>query len=138
MRKACKLCHQEFTILASNHIYCDKCQGQANYRRKLAKLMAMAKNRAKSKLVDFDLDVDFLVEMWEDQQGCCALTGLPFKLDISDHRVHPQCPSIDRIIPHLGYIKGNVRLITYHMNVALSEFGVGEFEHLIQSYRQVN
>lgn len=45
-----------------------------------------------------------------------------------------KAPSIDRIIPHIGYIKGNVRLITYHMNISLSDFGEKEFNVLIESY----
>lgn len=34
-----------------------------------------------------------------------------------------------------GYTKSNVRLVTYHINVALSDFGLEEFEKLINNYR---
>lgn len=97
----------------------------------------MAKNRAKSKNVPFDITPEYLVKLWEDNEGCCALTGQQFDLSSwgLKGQVNPQAPSVDRIKPKLGYVKGNVRLITYHMNIALSDFGIEEFENLINSYR---
>ena len=103
---------------------------------RLGKLCAMAKNRAKTKQIPFDIDVEFLLGLWEENLGCCALTGQEFDLVSwgTKSQVNPRSPSIDRIIPSLGYTKGNVRLITYHMNVALSDFGVEEFERLAKAY----
>lgn len=106
---------------------------------RLAKLMAMAKNRAKSKPIDFDLTLDHLLDLWESNGGCCELTGIPFVLGRSDKGVvHPYAPSIDRIEPSRGYTLGNVRLVVYQMNVALSEFGQGQFEELIKHYTAHN
>lgn len=100
----------------------------------------MAKNRARAKSLEFDLDRDHLISLWDDQDGCCALTGLKFELGATGIKgqVHPRAPSLDRITPSLGYVKGNIRLITYHMNVALSEFGVQEFENLVRAYGEIN
>lgn len=107
-----------------------------DYKRRVGKLCAMAKNRAKAKNLNFNLTPEYMQKVWEENQGCCALTGIPFELKHSGSKgqVHPDAPSIDRISPKLGYIEGNVRLITYHMNVALSEFGVLGFERLIKAY----
>ena len=43
-------------------------------------------------------------------------------------------PSLDRIIPEKGYVKGNVRIIVYQLNVALSEFGLEQFNNFINLY----
>ena len=100
----------------------------------------MAKNRAQTKQLSFDIDKQYLWKLWEENDGCCALTGQRFDLTKWGNRgqVSPQAPSLDRIKPSLGYTKGNVRLITYHMNISLSDFGVEEFERLIAAYKEVN
>lgn len=96
----------------------------------------MAKNRALKKNIDFDIDANYLIFLWEENKGCCALTGQKFDLEPwgSKGQVNPNSPSVDRIIPALGYTRGNIRLITYHMNIALSDFGQKEFENLASKY----
>jgi len=111
-----------------------------SYKRRLGKLTGMAKHRAKTKQLPYDIDKEYLWKLWEETEGCCALTGQPFDLaSWGKHgQVNPRAPSVDRIAPSCGYVKGNVRLITYHMNVALSDFGVEEFETLVRAYQEVN
>ena len=111
-----------------------------DYKRRLAKLTQMAKHRAKVKELPYDIDKEHVRKLWEDSEGCCALTGQKLCLEKwgGKGQVHPQAPSLDRIEPKLGYVKGNVRLITYHMNISLSDFGVEEFENLIRNYREIN
>ena len=106
--------------------------------QRLNKLAAMAKNRAKTKKLSYEIDGAYLLKLWNENQGCCALTGQPFDLTKWGGRgqVNPRAPSVDRIEPKLGYIPGNVRLITYHMNVALTDFGIEEFETLIRHYKE--
>jgi len=95
----------------------------------------MAKNRAITKGLPFNLEHQDLIALWEENDGHCCLTGRKLLLDISDiSTVHPDAPSLDRIVPSFGYTKGNVRIITYHMNIALSDFGIQQFEALIKSF----
>jgi len=104
---------------------------------RLKKLMAMAKNRAKTKGVAFDLDLDYLTSLWAEWLGCCALSGIPLELGRFEFgKVHPYAPSLDRETPSLGYVKGNVRIVCYQMNVALSEFGLLQFEELVRRYTE--
>ena len=140
----CLYCNIEFNSIRSDTKYC--CSQHAhkhNYELnmlnpewRLKKLMSMAKNRAIEKNLPFDLDIDYLINCWVENDGCCNLTGQEFDLTNYGNKgqVNPQAPSIDRIIPKLGYVKGNIRLITYHMNVALADFGIDEFEKLINNY----
>jgi hypothetical protein len=100
----------------------------------------MAKSRAKKKSLPFDIDAEYLLSLWKDQQGCCKLTGVKFDLTKwgTKGQVNPDAISVDRINPGLGYTKGNVRLVTYHMNISLSDFGIQEFERLIKNYKGAN
>lgn len=145
--KVCKHCKKTF-IGVSKAMFCSQsCSHKDEYKVKsleykwrLGKLLAAAKNRARTKGLPFDLDLHHLITLWEENDGCCEVTGQPFDLGSWGNKgqVSPQAPSVDRIIPKLGYVKGNVRIITYHLNVALSDFGIEEFDKLIASYRSVS
>lgn len=63
-----------------------------------------------------------LREIYDSQGGRCALSGMP--LDIAEAPSHanrrPSGPwkiSIDRLDNSLGYVKGNVRLVTQMANL---------------------
>ncbi len=138
----CQECTEAFVPKRSDARFCPICRetriGQhwtQDPRWRLSKLLAATRNRSKTKILSNDLDLDFLTELWAKNEGRCVLTGKLFNLSAwGSGRVHPDTPSIDRIIPSLGYVKGNVRLITYHMNMALSEFGTDRFEELAKAY----
>lgn len=95
-----------------------------------------ARTRARVKGVPFDLDRPFLLSMAEDQRFRCALTGIEFfAANVRASRVDPYTPSIDRIIPSLGYTKGNVRLVIYAANAMLLDWGEELFVRVANSYR---
>lgn len=73
-----------------------------------AKIWKNAKNRALSKGIPFDIEIDDIII-----PDVCPLLGTP--LIRGDHKrwEHPENTiSIDKIIPEKGYIKGNVRIIS--------------------------
>jgi hypothetical protein len=65
--------------------------------------------------VPFDLTSEYLQEIWT---GICPVFNtqivIGYKRDQSDAR--HKMASLDRKIPHLGYIKGNVQWISYLAN----------------------
>ena len=67
------------------------------------------KLRAKKKGIPFDLTVDDL--FFPD---VCPVLGIP--MIARSGRFHDNSPSIDRIVPEKGYVKGNVRIISYRAN----------------------
>lgn len=85
----------------------------------------MAKNRAKTGNLKFNLDKEYLIGLWEEQEGCCALSGRVFDLKRprKNETVRANAPSLDRIKPNKGYVKGNVRFVCYQVNTALNEYG---------------
>ena len=76
---------------------------------------------------DNDLDLPYLKQLWESQQGRCGLTGLQLRLpckmqDWQARKKDPFKPSLDRIDGNLGYVKGNVRYVSVIANLARSCF----------------
>ena len=68
------------------------------------------KSSCKKRGIPFDIDTLYLLSIWESQVGKCYYSGLDLGRTIPQKEY--QCwdaPSIDRVIPSLGYVKGNVR-----------------------------
>jgi hypothetical protein len=85
--------------------------------------LSQTKNRAKKskKVLEFNITLEYIKQLWEEQQGRCALTGIPM--------VHPLrkdgknvkekslfSGSIDRIDNDKGYIVGNIQFVTMGAN----------------------
>lgn len=70
--------------------------------------------RAKAKEVPCTLNSEWAKEIWT---GICALSGIPFDTEwTGKNGPRRRSPSIDRIIPSLGYVPSNVRFILHSLN----------------------
>ena len=84
-----------------------------------------AKARAKVKRMPFTITEAEVLQMLHQQDYRCALSGIRFDTQTfgESTRTKPLKPSIDRIDCTLGYVSGNVRIVTVSVNVALSNWG---------------
>jgi hypothetical protein len=88
-------------------------------------LIGHARNRARQKKLPFDLcEADILPIL---EAGRCQITGIEFVKNVP---LHPRSPSLDRIMPKKGYVKGNVRLVLLAINGALGPWGLEELESI--------
>jgi hypothetical protein len=103
--------------------------------KSLKKILSKCAGRAKELSLNFDLTVDFVLALYESQNGKCALTGLEFDYarDINFVR-RPFAPSIDRIDNKKGYTKDNVRFVCVAVNIAVNEFGDAIFDKICRAY----
>jgi hypothetical protein len=72
---------------------------------------------------EYDLDLTYLSNLWDEQGGICPITGYSLSLPLGTHgwagEAMTRRASLDRINPTQGYIRGNVRFISYTANIAL-------------------
>jgi hypothetical protein len=74
------------------------------------RLYFLAKQRANQKNINFNLDVDDIII-----PEYCPILNLKL---IKNHKGWaPDAPTLDRIIPEKGYVKGNVKVISGKANV---------------------
>lgn len=70
-------------------------------------MLRSAKHRAKKQGIPFDLEKSDLVI-----PELCPVLGIPLVCNAGKGGAGQNSPSLDKIIPELGYIKGNIQIIS--------------------------
>ncbi len=71
---------------------------------------------------DFNIDAEYMYQMWKNQNGLCALSNQILLLKKNT----PYTLSIDKIYPNKGYIKGNVQWVIWAANRAKGDLTIQE------------
>ena len=93
-----------------------------------------SKVRAKQKNLPFNLSTEYLKEIWPEDNKCPAL-GITMKK--GDFCVTDHSPTLDRIIPKLGYIKGNVQVVSALANRIMSDATVNQVMAVAKHYEKI-
>ena len=76
------------------------------------------------------------VAMWEfvkNPPTHCAISGIVLDYSVDRGRNIGHSPSIDRIKPSLGYIRGNIAVVSHRINT-IKSFGTADEHRLIADY----
>ena len=73
-----------------------------------------ARTHSRRKNIPFNLTKDHIAELYEAQDGLCYWTGID--LELNDQPKHPWAPSLDKLVPMLGYVEGNVVWAAWSIN----------------------
>ena len=112
--------HDNFTKVK----YTRQSDSLSNFRSYMKNIIKNSKYRNK----EYDVDLKYLKDLWESQNGICPFTNK--KLLIRTHsnkdKKNPYQASIDRIDNTKGYIKGNIRFVSLMFNYARNNFSDNE------------
>ena|SRR6187402_404024 len=115
---------------------CRVARYHATVKGRLQHLMCGVRQRCKQSNIECDIDRDYLLEVYEEQNGRCVLSGKEFDLRSrigGRTYASPWGLSIDKVDPHQGYVKGNVRLICTMANVCKGRWSDTEVMEFCQS-----
>lgn len=104
---------------------------------RLARILPGLKARAKAKGVDFDLTLDYLLSIAADH---CPVDGLPmhWRVDaVLSKKTSPRSPSVDRLLPSRGYVKGNVQIICFQYNTWKRDMTLQDMQLLLAYFQEV-
>jgi hypothetical protein len=87
-----------------------------------------ARSRAKKDNISFDLTIEYLHAIATEN---CPVTNKPMDWDGEENNSLNR-PSLDKIIPELGYVQGNVAIISYRMNTKKNNLLEAELVQLLQ------
>lgn len=83
--------------------------------------------------IEWEITSEDLADLWEQQGGRCAISNLimTHHRDGSGNKAFNA--SIDRINPEVGYLKQNVQLVCYTVNILKHNLSPDEFFFWIKS-----
>ena len=88
-------------------------------------MVTRARWRARCAKVPFDLiEADIVIP------AACPVLGIPIERALG--RAAPNSPALDRVIPSLGYVRGNVRVISGRANTLKRDGTLEEFVGLVR------
>jgi hypothetical protein len=93
------------------------------------RMLTRAKSRAKQNNIPFNLELTDIVI-----PETCPLLGIPIEIQ-PKKGYHPNSPSLDKIIPEKGYIKGNVWVISNRANTLKNDATLQELELLVENLK---
>lgn len=108
---------------------CTSCEPK-RYSRSLENTMLHnAKGRARRNNLPFNLEeADIVIPDY------CPILGI--KLE-SQSKQHAGSPTLDKIVPELGYVKGNVQVISHRANLIKSDASIEELEKVIEFLKNI-
>lgn len=95
---------------------------------RLKRTLSLAKTRSKVYSLPFDLTLEHLMEIYPKDEACPVL-----KVNFvwGTRKDKEFSPSIDRMIPEKGYVKGNVKFISYKANRIKSDSDIETLQKII-------
>lgn len=98
------------------------------HRSHIANSRLKAKKRAEDRDLPFDLDIEYLLSIYPEDSKCPAL-GI--EMVWGRPCVSPDTPTLDRIVPDRGYVKGNVAFISHRANRIKSDASKEDLERIL-------
>lgn len=95
-------------------------------------LLRNANKRAKDKNLPIDITIEDIII-----PDVCPVLGIPLVMGNSLEE-RDSSPSLDRIIPELGYVKGNIKVISFKANSLKKDGSIEDFEKIIRYIKGEN
>jgi len=90
------------------------------------------KNSPKRINKGFDIDLEYLMSVYNEQDGKCKITGLDLTCEKGKGFV-PTSITVDRIDSSKGYVKGNIQILSYWANMSKGAMSLEEFKYFIET-----
>lgn len=91
------------------------------------------KSHAKKNNIPFDISLEYVISLITDR---CPVLDIPLSWTIRSKTVTENSPSLDRIIPELGYIEGNVCWISARANTIKNSGTAEEHRKIYEFMKQ--
>ena len=99
-------------------------------------LFVRAKERAKKRNILFDIDKEYLKSIYP-KNNKCPILNIDFQLGFLNEikKNKDYAPSLDRIIPDKGYVKGNLVIVSFIANRVKNNVSVETLEKIVNFYK---
>lgn len=99
-------------------------------------VVASAKHRAKKRGLEFDLTTEWMEAAMPADGRCPIMPDIILKWGTPEDKHHS--PSIDRIVPELGYVQSNCRIVSNRANILRNNATIEELELVLADARSLH
>lgn len=96
-------------------------------------LATSCRTSARRRLYPCDIDAAYILALWKKQEGRCHWLSVEMVPNIENR--NPLRPSIDKLIPKLGYVPGNVVLCCQFANMGRNDYPADRFAEFVATLR---
>lgn len=115
-RKQCDSCNRREMKNSAFKRIGNKSQSWQGYKNIPKSIFTYIKAGAKKRNKDFDITIEYMNELWEKQNGICALSGIQLNISEKVTDRTNTTASLDRIDSSKGYVEGNVQWVHKDIN----------------------
>ena len=133
--------HQEYAIRGHRDGRCKECKRKQNqearenyddkkrlYKTIQARVLG-ASERAKRKGIPCTITKEFILDLWNKQNGLCAISKIPMTYEMDSGRIYTNV-SIDQIEQGKGYTEDNVQLVCMAVNQLKSDWDMNTVKYI--------
>ena len=140
-KKTCKVCLQrkDLTHFHKGKLECKCCRSATRKGERLGDLinhrLQSLKARAKQNNVPFSLKEEDL-----NYPDTCPILGIPLlntTNSVGNHIVTDNTPTVDKIVPALGYVKGNIVIVSHRANRIKNNATIDELVRIAEFYKNL-
>jgi hypothetical protein len=104
------------------------------HKCKVHAALSSSRSRSKKQNLPFDLDIAYLLEIFPKDNKCPI-----FGIDLvwGSESGYANSPSLDKIYPSLGYVKGNVVWVSMYANRLKSDHSLDTLRTLLAFYEKL-
>jgi acetyl-CoA carboxylase beta subunit len=118
---------------------CSNLDMKKNYSKNpIPQILSNAKIRSKEKNIFFDIDTEYLKSIFP-KDNMCPVLNIPFQMGYlnENKKNRDQSPSLDRIVPEKGYVKGNLVFVCDLVNRVKSNSSMEILEKVLNFYKKI-
>lgn len=132
LQRKCKDCCRLYNRQNKDRLYKQKLSNRANnIRLFLSHAMSRSKNRSIKKNIPFDLDLNYMVDLFDKQNGKCYYTNI--QLNLASNACRHDSFTIDRLDSRRGYTKDNIVFSSYCVNSMKGTMNEVEFKEYLKT-----
>jgi len=117
---------------AASTKYRNKNKGTIPYVQRA--MISRAKIRAAKQGYPFSIAVKDIQDVWP-KDNTCPVLGIPFDISGTDIQ---RCASLDKIVPELGYVPGNILVISYRANSIKQDATISELSMVLEYFSRLS
>ena len=138
----CKAYHKKYSQSPKSRESQKKYRNSPEYRAYLAQrkmndpighraghVLCTLRDKSVKNNIPFDITKQDLIDM-QNKSDTCPCCFEPFDFNLNGK--NPHSPSVDRVIPELGYVPGNVEMICYECNRRKNSSSIEQIERIIR------